>query len=65
VSKKHRERDRSEDSGAGGRIIIKHLKNMNGWRRLGSVSLGQNRDNLWALVNKAVNLKIPQIVGIS
>lgn len=56
-SENHRERDRSEDSGAGGR--------MNGWRGLGTVNLGQNRDKLWALVHKAVNLKIPQTAGIS
>jgi hypothetical protein len=61
----HRERDRLEDSGAGGRIIIKHLKNMHGCRGLGTVSLGQNRDKLRALVNKAINLKIPQIAEIS
>jgi len=59
------ETDRSEDSGAGGRIIIKYIKNMNGWRGLGAVRLGQNRDKLWAVVNTAINLKIPQIVGIS
>jgi hypothetical protein len=38
---------------------------MNGCRGLGTVSLGQNRDKLWALVNKAVYLKISQIAGIS
>lgn len=46
-----RETDRSEDSGAGGRIIIKHLKNMNGWRGLGAVRLGQNRDKLWEFLD--------------
>jgi hypothetical protein len=61
----NREKDRSENSGAGGTIVIKHLKNTNGWRGLGTVSLYQNKDKLWDLVNKAVNLKIPQTAGIS
>lgn len=38
---------------------------MNVCRGLGTVSLGQYRDKLWALVNKRVNLKIPQIAVIS
>jgi hypothetical protein len=61
----HRDTDRSEEPGACGTIIIKHLQNMNGGHGLGTVRLGQNRDKLWALVNTAVNLKIPQIAGIS
>jgi hypothetical protein len=38
---------------------------MNGRRGQGTVSLGQNRDKLWALVNKAVNLRIQKIAVIS
>jgi hypothetical protein len=60
----HRETDRSKDSPACARII-KHLQNMTGGHGLGTVRLGYNRDKLWALVNTAVNLKIPQIEGIS
>jgi hypothetical protein len=55
-----RERDRLEDRGIDGRVILRWvLKNWNGGGGMDWIELAQDRDRWRALVNAAMNLQVP------
>ena len=53
-----KERDRSENLGVDGRIILKDLKEI-GWEGVDCICPARDRDKWWAVVNAVMNLRVP------
>jgi hypothetical protein len=60
-----RERDHWEDPVVDGRIILRWIFRKLGCGGMDWIKLAQDRDRCWELVNAVMNLRIPNIRGIS
>jgi hypothetical protein len=57
--RKPERRDNSEALGIGGRIILKWIIEKHRWKVVDWIHLAQDMHQLWALINKVVNLQVP------
>ena len=54
-----RERDHLEDSGVGGRLILRWILRQWDVGGMGWINLTEDRDRWWALANAEMNLRVP------
>jgi hypothetical protein len=48
-----------EDPGVDGKIILKWIFEKWDWRGMDRISIAQDRNRFWALVNAELNLRVP------